>query len=260
MLPQGSCRVEGGYPQNPEPEGPPVNLAWTELVYKLLNMSSIALGSQAVDDRTAKARIRDAAIEVFAEQGMAATTARRVASAAGVSPGLVMHHFGSMEGLRVACDEYVTAVIRDLKSGAMAAGAAFDPLGAVRSYQSGPPLARYLARTLVDESPRVAELVDEIVADAIAYTETGVETGMLTPSKYPRERAAILTIWSLGALVLHEHLARLIGVDITEPLDNSRAAASYMGPALEIFQGLFTETTIQLMSEVFVSGEKEDHR
>jgi AcrR family transcriptional regulator len=220
--------------------------------------SSLRTTEGTVDDRTAKARIRDAAIEVFADQGMAATTARKVASAAGVSPGLVMHHFGSMDGLRVACDEYVTRVIRDLKGGAMAAGAAFDPLGALRSQQSGPPFAKYLARTLVDESPHVAELVDELVADAISYIETGVETGMLTPSKYPRQRAAILTVWSLGGLVLHEHLARLIGIDITEPLDQPRDAASYVAPVLEILSGFLTETTVEMMSEAFVSGEKEE--
>ena len=136
----------------------------------------------------------------------------------------------------------------------MAAGAGFDPLAALRSHQSGPPLARYLARTLVDGSPHVIELVDEIVADAVEYTETGVETGLLNPSEYPHERAAIMTMWSLGALVLHEHLARLIGVDITEPIDNPKAASSYVAPILEILSGFITETTSQLMSQAFAEG------
>jgi len=224
-------------------------------------MSSVKVETkeiQSIDDRTAKARIRDAAISCFAERGIDATTARKVAAAAGVSPGLVMHHFASMDGLREACDEYVAAAIRDLKSGAMTAGAAFDPLAALRSWGGGPPLARYLARTLVDGSPRVADLVDEIVADAVEYIKAGVETGMLAPSKYPNERAAILTMWSLGALVLHEHLARLIGVDITEPLDDPQSASSYVAPVLEILSGFLTETTVQMMSESFVSGEKEE--
>ena len=51
-------------------------------------------------DRTAKARIRDAAIECYAFHGDDCT-ARMVAEKAGVSPGLVIHHFGSMEGLRL---------------------------------------------------------------------------------------------------------------------------------------------------------------
>jgi AcrR family transcriptional regulator len=226
-----------------------------------LNVSSIGAATtegRPIDDRTAKARIRDAAVECFAEHGVPATTARKVAAVAEVSPGLVMHHFGSMDGLRTACDEYVTAVIRELKSGAMAEGAGFDPLAALRDQESGPPFARYLARTLIDGSPHVVDLVDELVADAVAYIETGVETGMLTPSRYPRERAAILTMWSLGALVLHDHLARLIGVDITEPLDNPQGASSYVAPVLEILSGFVTETTVELMSEAFVSREKEE--
>ena len=99
----------------------------------MLNMRSTRkAGEQVLDDRTAKARIRDAAIVCFAEHGIAATTARKVATAAGVSPGLVMHHFGSMEGLRAACDRHVTAMIRDLKGEAMGAGAGFDPVAALR--------------------------------------------------------------------------------------------------------------------------------
>lgn len=215
------------------------------------------MSATAIDDRTTKARIRDAAIRCFAENGIASTTARKVAAGAGVSPGLVMHHFGSMDGLRNACDEYVAAMIRELKTGAMTAGPGFDPLAALRSSADAPPLGKYLARTLVDGSARVAELVDEIVADAVEYTETGVRTGMLTSTAYPRERAAILTIWSLGALVLHDHLARLIGVDITEPLDHPKAGTAYMGPALELLSGVFTETTIKLMSEAFVSPQEE---
>ena len=108
-------------------------------------MSSVELERNEgppVDDRTAKARIRDAAIVSFAEHGIAATTVRKVAAEAGVSAGLVMHHFGSMEGLRAACDQHVTAMIRELKGGAMAAGSGFDPLAAFRSAAGGPPLAR----------------------------------------------------------------------------------------------------------------------
>src|SRR6188508_3529955 len=69
----------------------------------MLNMSS------AVDegDLTAKATIRNAALRLFADRGPDAVTVRDVAAAADVSPGLVMHHFGSKAGLREAVDEHV---------------------------------------------------------------------------------------------------------------------------------------------------------
>ena len=217
------------------------------------------LNMRSSNDRTTIARIRDAAITEFANNGVAGTSVRTIATTAGVSPGLVIHHFGSKDELRVACDEYVAGIIREVKGTAMASGGAFDVTAAFRTVGEI-PAAKYLARTLVDGSPHVAELVDEIVADAMKYVATGVETGMIKPTDYEWERAAILTIWSLGALVLHEHLERLVGVDITADFSqNPRAASTYMAPILEIYgQGLFTEKTVQLFREAFVSQQDDE--
>lgn len=204
-------------------------------------------------DRTASSRIRDAAISCFAEDGFAATSVRAIATEAGVSAGLVIHHFGSKDQLRIACDEYVAGLIREVKGSAMAAGAGLDPLAAMRSFSGGPPLARYLAKTLVDGSPHVADLVDEMVKDAVGYIATGVEAGLLTPSDHPNERATILTLWMLGALVLHEHLERLIGFDITGDLteDPEQSGSAYFGPVAEILGGFFTDTAKELIGEAF---------
>jgi AcrR family transcriptional regulator len=221
------------------------------------------LNMRLTDDRTTAARIRDAAIECFAEGGVAATSIRAIATGAGVSAGLVIHYFGSKEDLRTACDQYVAAAIREMKSEAMETGASFDPLEAWRRRSGGPPITRYLAKTLGDGSPHVAAIVDEMAADATAYLEIGVATGMVTPSQYPNERAAILTIWSLGALVLHEHLERLIGVDITRDLsDDPKAAGNYVGAAVELATGFITDATREMMASAFVDApeqtEKED--
>ena len=62
------------------------------------------------------------------------------------------------------------------------------------------------------------------------------------------------------ALVLHEHLERLVGVDITADFSqNPKAVTAYMAPALEIYsQGVFTETTVQLMREAFVDASRQN--
>ena len=213
--------------------------------YRILNMrstSSTPSESAPTDDRTTAARIRDAAIECFAEHGVAGTTARKVAETAGVSPGLVIHHFGSMDGLRSACDEYVMAMIQQQKQEVMTAGPNLDVLAALRRPGLG-PLMGYLAQVLADDSTEVAKLVDGLVADAEGYIEQGVESGMLKPSDHPRSRAVLLTIWGLGALVLHEHLNRLLGVDLTDPdVLTSPSIAAYATPIYEMYgKGLFTE-------------------
>src|SRR5262245_24798175 len=58
-------------------------------------------------DATAFARVRDAALDGFAEPGVAATSIRGIARAAGVSAGTVQHHFPSKDELRAAVDDYV---------------------------------------------------------------------------------------------------------------------------------------------------------
>ncbi|HVL97705.1 MAG TPA: hypothetical protein VM324_00215 [Egibacteraceae bacterium] len=106
---------------------------------------------------------------------------------------------------------------RSFGSRSSAAGPGLDPVAALRETQPGPPLLAYLARTLVDGSPHVAALVDEMVTDAEGYMAEGVRTGVLRPSDYRYERAVVLTMWSQGALVLHDHLQRLLGVDLAPP-------------------------------------------
>ena len=81
-------------------------------MFSVLNMRS------ASDDRTAIARIRDAAIQQWGEQGFNVGL-RSIAEAAGVSAALVIHHFGSKDGLRKECDDYIAEEIRTGKSASL---------------------------------------------------------------------------------------------------------------------------------------------
>jgi AcrR family transcriptional regulator len=207
------------------------------------------------DDRTARARIRDAAVELIAAEGTGGLTARKVAEAADVSPGLVMHHFGSMDGLRAACDEYVVAVIRVAKEEAMAAGpSGFDLIGALRDPRYG-PLTRYLAAILHEDSAAVADLVDEIVADAAGYLQQGIESGMLRPVTDVSGVAAVLAIWQLGALVMHQHVARMFGADLTSlGADLDSALARYLTPVYEVLgRGVFTKEAAAALTAALAS-------
>lgn len=215
-----------------------------------MGTATSAAGWPAVDDpdRTARARIRDAAIARFARDGIAATSLKAIAEDVGVSPPLVIHHFGSKEGLRVACDQHVAAAIRDQKRAALAAGNALDPLEALRRSRQGPPLLQYLARTLADGSPGVAALIDDMVEDAVGYVAEAVDNGALTASEFPRERVVVLMMWNLGALVLHEHIERLLGVDIVD--DPPERLLAWILPACEILaRGVLSEDAYEQLRE-----------
>ena len=98
-------------------------------------------------DLTAAARIRDAAIEQFGERGFGVGL-RAIADAAGVSAALVIHHFGSKDGLRKACDDYIAEEIRSGKSEAMQTTDPATWFAQMAEIESYAPLMAYLVRSM----------------------------------------------------------------------------------------------------------------
>lgn len=193
----------------------------------------------------ARERIVAAATDLFGRHGVRGTTVKAVAEQAGVSPALVIHHFGSKDGLRAACDRRLVEQVRATKLAAMSGSPAFYLPRALAEIDESRPLLRYLTRVVVDRSPEVDALVDELVEDAVDYTQQAEDAGWIVPSKDRHARVVVLTLWSLGALVLHEHLDRMLGVDL---LDHGGDVLPYLQASVEIFsEGLFTpEAAAQL--------------
>lgn len=191
-----------------------------------------------VDDRTTSARLRDACIEIVSDAGAKAATARAVADRAGVSLGLIRHHFGSMGELLHACDRHVAGLVRARKEEAIAAGSAFDALGAVRATGSD-HIMGYLAMRLGDDADGINDLVDVMIADAEGYITSSVEAGLMTPSADEHARAAMLTIYALGSLALHKHLGRHFDLDIrSTELADEPGFTRYLRVQMEVFSGL----------------------
>ncbi|WP_433469298.1 TetR/AcrR family transcriptional regulator [Spirillospora sp. CA-128828] len=184
----------------------------------------------AQEDLTARARIRDAAMEQFAEHGMRGATFRAIAEAAGVSVGLVQHHFGSKESLREACDAYALDRIRELSS-ASAAGGMHDPGFLAATVRADLPLRRYLARALVDGSMAAARMFDDLVVTTEQYF-TDLPPGFNPPTtRDPHAYAAALVAMTVGMEVLHEHLSRVLDADTFTPEGSLRLRRA----VLEVF-------------------------
>ena len=86
---------------------------------------------RSADDFTAVARIRDAAIEQVGQHGFSVGL-RAIAQAAGVSAALVIHHFGSKDGLVRVCDDYILEQIRQSKSESLTVGSDPTSLASLR--------------------------------------------------------------------------------------------------------------------------------
>lgn len=192
-----------------------------------------------IDDRTTSARLRDACIELVAEAGTTAATARAVAERAGVSLGSIRHHFGSMGNLLTACDRHIAHLVRSRKEDAIAEGPGIDVFAAAWASGSEHVLG-YLAMRLGDDADEINELVDLMIDDAEGYIGAGVAAGLVTPSGDERARAAMLTLYALGSLSLHKHLARHFDLDLrSAELSEQPGFSRYLAIQMEIFAGLF---------------------
>jgi AcrR family transcriptional regulator len=182
------------------------------------------MSEPAFEDLTARARIRDAALRMFTERGIEGATIRDIARAAGVSGGLVRHHFGSKEALREACDTYALDRLMQIKKQAYPQG---QPLNLGFLPDVHPTvllLNRYLARSLVDGSPAVAGLFDEMVKLGEQWIDEHNPGQFDDPWAY----SAVLVAMQTGMLAMQEHLSRALGADILSPDGHLRLARAML--------------------------------
>jgi AcrR family transcriptional regulator len=186
-------------------------------------------------------RIRHAALKSFATQGAAATSLRSVAADAGVSVGLVQHHFETKAGLIKAVDDYVMSVVISV----VAQPVSVPPKDSVADMGSRitgllsehPDVVEYVGRALVDGSPLGATIFDTLSAFGTARWNQRKDSG--------EARADIDLAWAtlnslvlaLGTLILKRHIERQIPNAFATPaqLQRWQDATSVL-----LREGLFT--------------------
>jgi AcrR family transcriptional regulator len=181
-------------------------------------------------DKTARSMICDQALRLFAANGADNVSLRQVAAAAGVSPSLVVHHFGGNAGLREAVNERSLAVFRRFADSALSPGggataapgddflprrlAAFLPLDS--------PVLVHLCRLLMSDEPagrQVFRRWHELKLawlDAVAGTARSGEERSLC--------AAWLTVSELGVLLQRHQIRGCLGRDPLAPAEAGRWA------------------------------------
>jgi len=184
------------------------------------------------EDLTARARIREAALELFARDGFEATSVRAIASAAGVSPALVMHHFGSKDDLRAAVDASLVATFEgrlqeiphDLPTDRLSAA-----WGEVFAEVVGPnPVLRaYLRRSLLEGSEAATALLDRLFEYAQAGLEVLEEAGAVRPETDPEWRAYQVLFITFGPLLFESLLKRRLAEPFADSVVRRRSASNH---------------------------------
>ena len=167
-------------------------------------------------DLSAAAAIRIAAMGLFAERGYAGVTVRQVAAAAGVSPALVIHHYGSKEQLRAVIDERVAAfaesLLADLDRAPADGGASVAQLFADR-LEREPAMAGYMRRMLSDGGPAGVDLFGRLYEVTRAGMRQLEQAGVIRAARDDTVRDAFLLCNDLAVLLFRPHLTQVVGID-----------------------------------------------
>ena len=184
---------------------------------------------------TRRLSLIEATTRVLARSGAAAASVRAIAAEAGVSPGLVTHHFGSVDALIAATYAHVDAAVAAALDGAVAS-AGEDPhvrLSAYVAASFAPPigtrdlLATWIAFwSLVIARPDIAALHDTAYARFRRTLETLLADCGLPPAEH-RPAAIAIT-----ALVDGLWLELCLSPGVLTPAEAGRIAEAQIGRML----------------------------
>jgi AcrR family transcriptional regulator len=208
------------------------------------------------DDLTTKARLRETALELFADHGIAGTSVRAIAAAAGVSPGLVIHHFGSKDGLRRTVDSVVakriTAALSEVpieSSGASLIDQRAEVLARVLRPQ--PALLQYIAQALSEGGAAADDLFTLLYTTASADRALA-DAGAIRTDSDPIWRAVQQLVLIVGPLLLRPLVERQLGGSLFEPGNFDR----WMRANADLLKhGLYTPPTPGTPVQLIADGQ-----
>lgn len=178
-------------------------------------------------DLTSYARIRNAALEGFAANGVAGTSIRDVAAAAGVSPGLVQHHFGTKARLRQAVDEFVIGVAMETFRDLIPAGRveAWSSMGDTTTawVRDNATAVRYVARSLTEPDEHASRLFGALVTVArTSWLEPLRERGVLDPGVDEQWAAIHVIVFNLATVLMEPAISDHLGASFFSPEELER--------------------------------------
>ena len=159
------------------------------------------------EDLTAKARIRNSALDLYAQYGEERISLRAVASEAGVTLGLVQHHFKTKAGLREAVDQlvvdYFVSTLRSVEEEKDPRKLAAARDAAVRSMlEANPPIVNYVRRAVLEPSGGQMHLLDALIGLTRDEVATLRRKGMAPIDRTESTQVVSVLVRQMGALLL----------------------------------------------------------
>ena len=189
-------------------------------------------------DLTAKARIRNAAMDLYAEYGEDHTSMREIAAAAGVTVGLLVHHFGTKDRLRDAVeqlvvDHFAQAIAQIPVTGTPAEIGAARDAAVAEMLTANPAVVNYLRRAVLNPNASSGRLLERLTELARREVTQLRATGVASTTRPESSQVIGVMVRQLGHLFLQpmidamwRQLAEPGATDADKPILEVRARSS----------------------------------
>lgn len=183
----------------------------------------------SANDLTGRARIRNAALDLYGANGEDGTTMRAIASAAGVTVGLLVHHFGTKEGIRAAVEDLVVdyfaqAIAQVPNEGTPQEIATARDAAVGEMLRSNPAVVNYMRRVLLDPGGPNGRLLEKLIQ--LTHREIAAlrDAGVASTRRRESSQVIELIVRQVGQLFLQpmidsmwEHLGGLDAPEADKP-------------------------------------------
>lgn len=159
------------------------------------------------EDLTAKARIRNTALDMYAQHGEDRVSLRAIAAEAGVTLGLVQHHFKTKAGLRKAVDQLVVDYFAQAIGEVSTQGSPVDVAAARddavrRMLVANPPVVNYIRRSVLEASADRMHLLDVLVELTRREVSALRDAGVASTKRRESTQVVAVLVRQMGELLL----------------------------------------------------------
>jgi AcrR family transcriptional regulator len=179
-------------------------------------------------------------VELFSKKGFNSVSVREITSAAGVSPGLLIHHFKSKEAFIKACIDEVFGEVLSFKTEPNP----LDMNTRLNKWKSNPefyktPL-KFFKAVMSSNSEYSKQLFELILDGSRKVLEDGVKNGLVKKPSDLEMTNLVLAVNSLGTILLSDYIRDQLGGEFTDP----EYAQGFMQANLEIYtNGVYAPQT-----------------
>ena len=173
-----------------------------------------------------KEHLIEVAVNVLAREGFAGSSLRMIAVEAGVSPALLVHHFGSRQGLIEEAINKTLGEWLDAKDDLTAAGLTEALKQWPEVAEDGQTKLQFFKQLMVAGGKPAQHLFERMVFEAKSRLEVFQNQGLMKPMSDVESAAVLMASYALAPLLMGEQIKKVLGGDFFDPKVSERLALS----------------------------------